>query len=229
MKPARPVVPVCVASMAVRVTDLGSMEYARAHALQLRCVENMLHGEDDCDQVLMVEHPPVYTLGRSGRIDSILRSREEICAAGIDIIQTERGGDITYHGPGQLVVYPIVNLRRRRLSVTDFVAMLEEIMLQSAGAIGVRATRDDRNRGIWAGDNKIGSIGIRIRHGISFHGLALNVSLSLEPFTWIQPCGLVGVGVSSLEHERGTAVPMATVKNDMHKRIYAFLGNEEQH
>ncbi|MFN2354689.1 MAG: lipoyl(octanoyl) transferase LipB [Desulfopila sp.] len=214
--------------MAIRITDLGSMEYAQAHALQLRCVENMLQKEDDCDQVLMVEHPPVYTLGRCGRIDGILRSREEICAAGIDIIQTERGGDITYHGPGQLVVYPIINLRRRSLSVTVFVAMLEEIMLQSAGVWGVRAARDERNRGIWVGDNKIGSIGIRIRHGISFHGLALNVSLSLEPFTWIQPCGLTGVGVSSLEQECGTTVPMTTVKQDMRKRIYAFLGDEEQ-
>jgi len=229
MKPVRPVIPVCVDSMALRIMDLGSMEYAQAHALQLRCVENMLQKEDDCDQILMVEHPPVYTLGRSGRIDSILRSREEISAAGIDIIQTERGGDITYHGPGQLVVYPIVNLRKRKLSVTDFVTMLEEIMLQSAGGSGVRATRDDRNRGIWVGDNKIGSIGIRIRHGISFHGLALNVNLSLEPFTWIQPCGLSGVGVTSLEQECGTTVSMATVKKDMHTRIYAFLGDEEQH
>lgn len=205
------------------------MEYAQAHELQLRCVENMLQKEDDCDQVLMVEHPPVYTLGRLGRIDSILRSREEISAAGIDIVQTERGGDITYHGPGQLVVYPIVNLRRRKLSVTDFVTMLEELMLQSASNSGVQATRDERNRGIWVGDNKIGSIGIRIRHGISFHGLALNVNLSLQPFTWIQPCGLTGVGVSSLEQESGTTVSMATVKQDMQRRINIFWGDEEQH
>lgn len=229
MRPVRHVIPVCVDSMTVRITDLGSMEYMQAHELQLRCVENMLHKEDDCDQVLMVEHPPVYTLGRCGRIDSILRSREEISAAGIDIIQTERGGDITYHGPGQLVVYPVVNLKRRKLSVTDFVVMLEEIMLQSTADAGVRATRDDRNRGVWVGDNKIGSIGLRIRHGISFHGLALNVNLSLDPFTWIQPCGLTGVGVSSLEQESGATVSMTKVKQDMHRRIYDFLGDEEQH
>lgn len=201
------------------IRDLGVMDYCKAHDFQLQCVNEQLGGSEADEQVLLVEHPSVFTLGRAGKVNSLLKTRAEISGAGADIVHTERGGDITYHGPGQLVVYPIINLRRRALSVTDFIHMLEEMMILTAADSGVQATRDQRNRGIWVGDNKIGSVGIRIRHGVSFHGLALNVNLSLEPFSWIRPCGLTGVGVTSLEKERGEPIAMEQVKEDMQAHV----------
>lgn len=219
MRPKPPETPVCVAEMAARIEDLGVMDYNEVHAMQLRCVDNQLNGGDGDEYIFMTEHPPVYTMGKSGTLTSLLKSREEIADHGIDIIGCERGGNITYHGPGQLVVYPVVNLRRRNLSVTAFVEMLEEVMIQTAADFGVTAVRDQRNRGVWVGDNKLGSIGIRVRHGISFHGLALNVNLAVEPFSWIRPCGLTGVGVTSLQIETNRTVAMEEVKKSMHGHL----------
>ena len=120
MKHVRPGNHVYVADMSIEIRDLGLMGYLAAHELQLQCVQDQLEG-DDPEQLLITEHPPVFTLGRSGSLGGLIRSRTDIERAGIDIVHTERGGDITYHGPGQLVVYPIVNLRKRGLSVTDFI------------------------------------------------------------------------------------------------------------
>lgn len=216
---------VCADRMNIKVKDLGVMGYRQAHELQLQCVQDQL-AEKDGEQILLLEHPPVFTLGSSGKQDSLLKSAHDILGRGAEIVHTERGGDITYHGPGQLVVYPIVNLRRRKLSVTSFIEMLEEMMLLTVADAGVSANRDSRNRGIWVGDNKIGSVGIRVRHGISFHGLSLNVNLSLEPFAWIRPCGLFGVGVTSLAKELGRDVAMQEVKENMQRYINNFLSSE---
>lgn len=224
MRPRPPETPVCAAEMIARIEDLGVMDYNEVHAMQLRCVDNQLNGSDGDEYVFMTEHPPVYTMGKSGTLSSLLKSREEIADHGIDIIGCERGGNITYHGPGQLVVYPVVNLRRRNLSVTAFVEMLEEVMMRTAADFGVTAGRDQRNRGVWVGDNKLGSIGIRVRHGISFHGLALNVNLAVEPFSWIRPCGLSGVGVTSLQIEKNRAVAMEEVKKSMHGHLSYYFG-----
>lgn len=217
---------VYAARMSVVVRNLGVMGYEEAHALQLQCVQDQLDTGSCQEQILVTEHPPVFTLGRSGSLDGLLRSRGEIAGSGVHIVHTERGGDITYHGPGQLVVYPIVNLRKRNLSVSAYITLLEEVMVLTAADSGVTAVRDERNRGIWVGDNKIGSVGIRIRHGISFHGLALNVNLSLEPFRWVRPCGLMGVGVSSLQQELGRNISMETVKENMHKHLVTFFCEE---
>jgi len=212
-------------SMNIKVKDLGVMGYRHAHELQLQCVQDQL-AEKAGEQILLLEHPPVFTLGSSGKQDSLLKSAKDILGRGAEIVHTERGGDITYHGPGQLVVYPIVNLRRRKLTVTSFIEMLEEMMLLTVADAGVSANRDSRNRGIWVGNNKVGSVGIRVRHGISFHGLSLNVNLSLEPFGWIRPCGLFGVGVTSLEKELGRDVAMQEVKENMQRHIHTLFCRE---
>ncbi len=225
MKRGLPDSHVCAVRMKTAVKDLGVMGYRQAHDLQLQCVQNQLT-ESDGEQVLLLEHPPVFTLGSSGKKNNLLKPTKDIIGEGAEIVHTERGGDITYHGPGQLVVYPIVNLRRRKLSISSFIELLEEMMLLTAADAGVKANRDKRNRGIWVGDNKIGSVGIRIRHGISFHGLSLNVNLSLEPFGWIRPCGLFGVGVSSLKEELGRDVSMQQVKDNMRRYIHHLLCRE---
>ncbi len=199
--------------------DLGLMDYRKAHRLQQECVECRISGACGQDLFLVTEHPPVYTLGRRGSKKSLLVPEKVIEEEGITLVETERGGDITYHGPGQMVIYPILDLRKAKLSVTEFVYKLEEVMIRTAGDQGIRAVRDSRNRGIWVGNNKLGSIGIRVRRGVTFHGLALNVNLSLLPFSWIQPCGLSGVGVTSLESEKGTEVKISEVKWSLYNNI----------
>ncbi len=192
--------------------DLGRMAYAPVHQLQRDCVAWKLAGRQRADLFLMVEHLPVFTLGKRGGRQSLMVSEQFLVAQGIDIVETGRGGDITYHGPGQLVLYPVIDLKKRRLSVAGYVELLEELMIDTAAAFGVIAGRDARNRGVWVGDNKIGSIGIRVRHGVTFHGLAFNINLDFEHFSWINPCGLQQVGVTSLVKERGESISFAEVK-----------------
>ncbi len=192
--------------------DLGRMAYEKAHALQQQCVAWRLAKTDRPDLFLVVEHPPVFTIGKQGGLQSLMVSEEFLAERKIKVIATERGGDITYHGPGQLVLYPIVNLKKRKLSVTGYVELLEELLIDLARCFGVNAGRDLRNRGAWVKDNKIGSIGIRLRHGITFHGLAFNVNIDFEHFSWIRPCGLQQVGVSSLARETGKEISLALAK-----------------
>jgi lipoate-protein ligase B len=195
--------------------DLGKIDYDDAHRFQLDCVNYRLLEEGRSDMFIVTEHPPVFTLGKRGGLRSLTVSQEYITNQGVGIVQTERGGDITYHGPGQVVVYPIIHLRESKLSIKDYVDLLEDVMISCAGDFGVTAARDPRNRGIWVGNNKIGSIGIRVRHGVTFHGLAFNVTLDFEHFGWIQPCGLSGVGVTSLAEEVAGTVVFADVKDSI--------------
>jgi lipoyl(octanoyl) transferase len=192
--------------------DLGLMAYGRAHSLQVELAAGRHQGKLTSDLFLAVEHPPVFTLGRRGGREHLGVSEAFLASRGIALVPIERGGEITYHGPGQLVLYPIFSLRQARLSVSDYVFKLEEVMRLVAADFGVMAGRDARNHGVWVGNNKLGSIGIAIRHGVAFHGLALNVNNDLEPFGWINPCGLTDIGITSLARERGAACPMETVR-----------------
>ncbi|RPH39375.1 MAG: lipoyl(octanoyl) transferase, partial [Desulfobulbaceae bacterium] len=142
---------------------------------------------------------------------NLMVTQQSLVEAGIPLVHIERGGDVTYHGRGQLVLYPIIHLRQARLSVTEYVFRLEELMLQVALDWGVDAGRDCRNHGIWVHGRKLGSVGIAIRHGVAFHGLALNVNISLTPFSWINPCGLTGIQMTSLSRECGTEISLAQV------------------
>ncbi len=133
-----------------------------------------------------------------------------LAARGVACVRVERGGRATYHGPGQLVLYPIVHLAARGFGVASFVWTLEQIMIDVAAAFGVRATRDARGRGIWSARGKLGAVGIRVREGISTHGLALNVTTDLEPYRWIVPCGVRALAVSSLADEGAVTASMAS-------------------
>ncbi len=204
--------------------DLPLTDYRRALELQRRLVAARNTGVLDRDVVLMLEHPAVFTLGRRGGRRNLTVSPALLAARRIAVVHVERGGDITYHGPGQLVGYPILSLRSPRLAVTDYVSALEEVMIRTAADFGVHARRDARNRGIWVGNAKLGSIGIAIRRGISFHGFAFNVNLALEPFSWINPCGLQGIGVTSLAKERRRPVTMADARRAAKKHVTEILG-----
>ncbi|UCE33388.1 MAG: lipoyl(octanoyl) transferase LipB [Deltaproteobacteria bacterium] len=192
--------------------DLPTVEYQEAWDLQRSLVAARKNGIMPRDIVLFLEHQPVFTLGRRGGLDNLAVPLDFLEKEGIPIIHVERGGDITFHGPGQLVVYPIIDLRAAGLGVADYVTALEEVMIRTAADFQVRAERNRKNRGVWVGNNKLGSIGVAIRRGVSFHGLALNVTTSLAPFSWIHPCGLSDIGMASLGHELSREVSMDQVR-----------------
>jgi len=203
--------------------DLGHMDYNESWKLQTDIVSARVKGIIDTDIILFLEHPAVFTLGRRGDRGHLLVSEEFLKTSGIPIVQVERGGHITYHGPGQLVAYPIVNLKARGIGVVDFVTALEDIMLATVQTWEISAERNSANRGIWVGNSKLGSIGLAIRKGISFHGLALNVNIDLTPFSWIQPCGLEGVRMTSMKQELGSELSMDDVRTVVKNQFESVL------
>ncbi len=205
------------------IVDLGRVPYEEAWALQTRLVEARADGSLPHEVILMLEHPPVFTLGKRGGRDNLLVPEEQLRRSGIALVQVERGGNITYHGPGQLVLYPIVHLPGLGIGVVDLVDRLEEVMIRTCAGWGVRAERNPLNRGAWVGLKKIGAIGIAVRRGVSFHGMALNVDPDLTPFAWIQPCGLQGVGVTSIAAEAAAPVDLAQVKREIRSHIEAVF------
>jgi lipoate-protein ligase B len=204
--------------------DLGVMDYYEAWNLQSDIVSARVNGTIDTDIILFLEHPAVFTLGRRGGLDHLLVSEKFLQTSGISIVHVERGGNITFHGPGQLVAYPIVNLKARSIGVVDFVEALEDVMLATVRTWGIAAERNPANRGIWGGNSKMGSIGLAIRKSISFHGLALNVNVDLTPFSWIQPCGLQGVCMTSMKQELGRELSMDEVCAALKKQFESVLG-----
>jgi lipoate-protein ligase B len=208
------------------ITEIPMIEYTEAWDLQVRLVSARKGRNIDKDMVLLLEHPPVFTLGRRGGRENLSVSEDILKREGISVFQVERGGNITFHGPGQLIVYPIIDLNEARLSVTDYVERLEEVMILVAADWGIRCQRNPLNRGVWVANKKLGSIGIAIRKGISFHGAALNVNLSLRPFSWINPCGLQGIGMTSLEQELGQRLSMDQVRLRVKRHIETVFGIE---
>ncbi len=201
------------------------MTYDKIHALQLKIVAARHNGSLDSDVVLLLEHQPVFTIGRHGDASHLVAGEDFLAEKDIPVIRVERGGEITYHGPGQIVVYPILNLKKTGKSVKAYVNALEEAMLRTVDDFGVTAARNPINPGIWVNGCKIGSIGVAIRHGITFHGLALNVNLDLEPFTWINPCGLEGVRMTSLEKETGSTLSVTLVRQRMWHHLTELTGS----
>lgn len=206
------------------IVDLGLMDYDEAWKLQTDIVGARNRGELNTDTILVLEHPAVFTLGRRGGAENLLVAEAFLKESGIAVTQVERGGNITYHGPGQLVVYPIIDLEAAKISVVDFVNALEEVMLQTVAVWGIKAGRNSTNHGIWVGNQKLGSIGIALRKGVSFHGLALNVNLDLTPFTWIQPCGLQGVQMTSMAKELSGEISMPEVREVIKERFQLTFG-----
>lgn len=204
--------------------SLPPADYRQVWHLQQELVAARKDKTIDADTVLILEHFPVFTFGRRGMDENLTVSETFLKKTGIGLIQVERGGSITFHGPGQVVVYLIMDLRAAGLSVTDYVARLEEMMLRTAADWGVTARRHDLNRGIWVDQKKMGSVGIAVRHGIAFHGSALNVDLSLDPFSWIHPCGLKGVQVTSLAKESRQTVSMSKLRTSLKKHMESVFG-----
>lgn len=206
--------------------DLPVTPYPEALDLQRSAVAAIKTGRLDRDLVILVEHPPVFTLGRRGGRENLLVSEAVLREKGIEVVPVERGGDITYHGPGQLVVYPLIDLNRAPFRVVAFVEALEQAMVQTAAHWGVAASGDQGNRGAWVQGRKLGSVGITVRRGISFHGLALNAHTDLAPFGWINPCGIQACQMTSLAAESKETVEMAAVRRVMTRELERLLSLE---
>ena len=206
--------------------EFERLDYTVALQLQRSLVPIVAASDKIDGVVLLPEHPPVYTLGKRGGRNNLTVTEEFLRQKGIPIIPIERGGDITYHGPGQLVGYPVINLKRPGLKVVDYVHQLEEVMLRTADAFHIQANRDARNRGIWVADAKLGSIGIHVRRAVSFHGFALNVCTDLEPFSWINPCGLSGVTVTSMAEQCGAYLPINDVRAQLKQHLSRIFQRE---
>jgi lipoate-protein ligase B len=164
------------------------------------------------DILLLLQHPPVMTLGRSGKVENLLASETTLQGKKIQVIFTDRGGDVTYHGPGQLVAYPILNLRLLGLSVPDYVWSLEEVVIRVLARFRISAGRVEKLRGVWVGQEKIASLGVHLSRWISKHGLALNVNTDLGPFSLINPCGITDRRVTSLAQILGRSLPMEEIE-----------------
>ena len=205
---------------------LGRIEYRHAWSLQRRLAAARAAGRIG-DQLLLLEHPAVLTLGRTSDPGHIVASADQLEARGIEVVRVERGGEVTYHGPGQLVAYPILGLGRRGLLVRPLVRALEDAMADTCGALGVGAAdRREGHPGCWVDPGgpvprKIGALGLRIERGVSYHGIALNVSVDLADFDLIEACGLPGIVSTTVAVELGRSDPPSTASVAEAARLFA--------
>jgi lipoyl(octanoyl) transferase len=193
-----------------RLFDLGLRPYRQVWDLQHSLHTGVREGREP-DTWIVVEHPPVVTLGRRARLDNVFFSPEELERRGVDLVAIERGGDVTYHGPGQLVVYPIRKLARFR-EVVPLVRSLEAVVINVCARFGVRGEPWSGHAGVWVGNNQICAVGLAVQHMVSLHGIALNVSTALDYDRLINPCGLTDRGITSLTAETGRTIGLEQAK-----------------
>ncbi|MEN6665312.1 MAG: lipoyl(octanoyl) transferase LipB [Phycisphaerae bacterium] len=201
----------------ISVINLGRGAYADALALQMRLVEQIKSRGDDCGEayLILVEHdPPVITLGKAAKPQNVVADEATLAAAGIEVHQVTRGGDVTYHGPGQIVGYPIVNLRALDSDVRAYVWRLEETLIRVLGRFDIEAFRRKGLTGVWVGDCpcKIAAIGVAVSRWVTYHGFALNVDPNLAHFDLIVPCGIADAEVTSMAAVLGRPITTAEVK-----------------
>ncbi len=191
---------------------LGRVPYAEAEALQKALREDVKRGAAD-EHLLLLEHPHVYTLGRNASRADLLAGEDWLRARGIAVAECDRGGQVTYHGPGQLVGYPVLNLSPDRRDVRRYVRDLQEVLIRTLAELGIAAERRDGQAfiGVWAGEEKIAALGVHLSRWVTTHGFALNVTTDLSYFAGIVPCGLAGIGVTSIEGLTGRRLGLTEV------------------
>lgn len=191
----------------LHVVHLGLVPYARALELQRAVARARISGAIPRDVLLLLEHPPVVTLGRSSKAQHLVATPDMLAERGVELFEAERGGDVTFHGPGQLVGYPIVNLRGHKQDLHWYLRQVEAVLMRALENIGIPAERSEGRTGVWTGGRKIASIGVHARDWVTWHGFALNVSNDLSYFDLIVPCGLSGVTMTSVARELGAGAP----------------------
>jgi lipoyl(octanoyl) transferase len=207
----------------VWLADLGRMEYDEAYALQ-RHLAAERDEERLPDLLLLVEHPPVITLGRRGSHSDVFASEGDLAARGIGLFETNRGGLVTYHGPGQIVGYPITRLRTLAGGPREYVTGLEEVIGRALAELGIAVHRDPANRGVFADGGKIAAIGVAVTHGVTMHGFALNACPDLANFDLIDPCGIGDLGVTSIERILGASPDLPTLRASLAHHFGAVFG-----
>jgi lipoyl(octanoyl) transferase len=209
------------------VSDLGTMPYAEALELQRAAARARIAGELDEDLLLLVEHPPVVTLGRSAKAAHLLASPALLAARGVELFEVERGGDVTFHGPGQLVGYPIVDLKRHRKDLHWYLRQVEEALIRALAPFGIAAERNPGLTGVWTEGRKIASIGVHARDWVTWHGFALNVTTDLSYFDLMVPCGIAAVEMTSVAREssahRDDAPALAAAVRDAAMRAFGAV------
>lgn len=206
----------------LEVRRLGVVPFADAVALQQELVVQRQRNRIP-DQLLLLEHPPVITLGVGASRDNVLAPAAALARRGVEIHETRRGGDVTYHGPGQLVGYPILLLKPDRCDVHRYVRDLEETLIRAVAEFGVRAARVPGLTGVWVGNDKLAAIGVRLSRWVTSHGFALNVTTDLDDFALIRACGLTGRGVTSLRRLTGRDIPIGTVASTVEACVAAVF------
>lgn len=218
--------------MKTSVVDWGLIPYSDSWTRQTEWFDALVHaklnGKSYENRIVLCEHPHVYTLGRSGKENNMLLGEEQLTAIGATLYHIDRGGDITYHGPGQLVCYPIINLEDFGLGLKEYVHLLEEAVIRVCATYGINAGRLEKATGVWLdGDSprarKICAIGVRSSHYVTMHGLAFNINTDLRYFSYINPCGFIDKGVTSLQKELGREVSMDEVKHRLQEEIQSLL------
>jgi lipoate-protein ligase B len=207
------------------VVSLGTMGYAEALELQRFLALERINGGIPQDMLLLVEHPPVVTLGRSAKAQHVVSSGEFLASKGVELFEVERGGDVTFHGPGQLVGYPIIDLKRHRQDLHWFLRQVEEALIRTLAAYSILAERNIGYTGVWTKGRKIASIGVHARDWVTWHGFALNVATDLSYFDLIIPCGIDGVTMTSIERELD-ALPLSDIRTVQSPRATVEMAGE---
>ena len=200
------------------VYRLGLIEYGDAYHLQRKLLEERLDG-GIADALLLLEHPPTITVGKSGKLENVLASQAQLAREEVSLVFIDRGGDVTYHGPGQIVGYPIFDLGERGRDAHQYLHSLEEVLIRTLNDFSISACRDSGHAGVWVGEEEIVAIGLSIRKWITMHGFALNVNTDLAQFSLINPCGFTNRKATSMAHLLGHEVPMEIVT----ERLLAHL------
>jgi len=200
--------------MSLLFRDLGKQDYEKVWQSMREFTD--ARNKDTTDEIWFVEHPPVFTQGQAGKAEHILNPGD------IPIVQTDRGGQVTYHGPGQLVAYTMIDLKRRGLTVRELVTMIEQVIIDTLAQFDICATSRRDAPGVYVKNEKICSLGLRIRHGYSYHGLALNVDMDLEPFSRINPCGFSKLAMTQIKNNNNTA-NFERVKQKLKKTFSALF------
>ena len=199
----------------------GLTDYGEALELQRELARARIRGDLADDVLILLEHPRVITLGRGARAVNVTAPRELLAEQGIQVVNVERGGDVTYHGPGQLVGYPIIDLTRHKQDLHWYLRRLEDVVIGTLAAYGIAGARLPGFTGVWVGERKIASIGVHVTRWVTFHGVALNVSTNLADFDLIGPCGIEAVQMTSITEETGSIVSLADVAQQV---AHSFAG-----
>ena len=192
------------------VRQLGRIDYREAYELQKALLQDRLKGRID-DTLLLLEHPPTITVGKSGKLENIRVSQEKLARAGVSLIFTDRGGDVTYHGPGQIVGYPILDLRERNRDIHQYVHNLEEMLIRTLSDYDIKSGRGHNHAGVWVKDMEIAALGLSVRRWITMHGFALNINTDLNHFALINPCGFTDKTATSMAQLLGHELPSGGV------------------